>query len=396
MLLDEQRAYASAGTGDEIVHQRASGALTAIASSEIAAAGSPRAHGSSFASGAGEDSAQQLDFSAIPRRVLDGMFATALRKWRAWGSVSRSVMRQRCATVLAPVCAIVAGAVVIAALWAPSGRSDAPVTEAAALRPAPASGSSALSGALAASNKPDAMASSASSRSPATSSPQGPQSYERPLGGQFLLSWAARFYQHDGPPLLFLLSSTELNSPRYRGQLSGLAEAMARELAAVLDEGCRQGCSPQVGLARSRLRELLAAEHRRDGPARLRRWQTDDEVPVDHRSIALAIGAAQISLDVACSCASSTIGMQMWNDITTCDASLLDRGLPVLRYAPRIVLVSGKHAVFRPLDAYYQTVSFPDGETLVIESGYSYSGDDVNQPRQRAEVRGKLRWSRRR
>jgi hypothetical protein len=218
--------------------------------------------------------------------------------------------------------------------------------------------------------------------------------YEKPIGGQFLVEWSPHLARHiDGPAVLFLLSAAELNSARYSWEMPSLAKSMAEELLAVLDEGCRAGCGPQVGPVRARLQELLDAQ-RQDGVPRTRRWQTGHDAPPieDHRSIAIRTRAGQITLDVSCSCVSSTIGMRHYNDVTTCDASLLDRGRFVLRYAPRTDLASGKIALLSELDAYTQTVTFADGEALEIKSGYEYSGNGADTPRQKAGVRGSLRW----
>jgi len=236
------------------------------------------------------------------------------------------------------------------------------------------------------------------------SPPPGPPAvrYEHPVGyelamdSSFLERWGIPLViGHDGPPVLFLLSSAELNGERYGWEMPALAEAMARELSAVLDEGCRDGCSTQAGQARARLQGLADTDARRDRPAQIRRWRAEDDgLPeVDHREITFRTAAGRISLDVVCRCVSQPLGMRMWNDFTVCDASLLDRGRLVLRYAPRVELASDRISELRALEAYRQTVSFPDGEQLIIESGYDYTGDDIDRPREKTEVRGSLRWS---
>jgi hypothetical protein len=227
--------------------------------------------------------------------------------------------------------------------------------------------------------------------------------YERPVGGEFFESWGKRLaIRHDGPPPLFLVSSAELNDERYGWEMRMLARTMAEELSAVLEKGCRNGCDAQAGRARVLLQELVEAEARRDSPAQTRHWKGDgdDSRPVDHREIAIRTSAGQVSLEVVCRCESVTIGMGMWNDVTTCDASLLDRGRRLLRYSPRLELGDDRTSLLVALDAYQQTVRFFDGEQLIIESGHDYTLKDPESWRRykvrelkKAGVRGSVRWS---
>jgi len=114
----------------------------------------------------------------------------------------------------------------------------------------------------------------------------------------------------------------------------------------------------------------------------------------DHRSIAIRTRAGHIALDVSCTCTSWGIGMRQWNDVTTCDASLLDRGRLVLRVRAAHRAGVGQHRVALRSRCLHQTVTFADGETLEIESGYQYSGADAHSPRQKVGVRGAFAGSR--
>jgi len=281
-------------------------------------------------------------------------------------------MRSWPAVVIAPIVAIVIGAVATALVFRRAASHDARGVASVPALPAAAPGGA-----------------------PPPSPPPSQPRYASPPGGQFLIDAAARLStERNGPPALFLLSRADLDSPRYAWQMPSLATSMAEELSDVLAEGCRLGCDPQAERARTLVRRFLEADQRHDGSARTRRWQSDDRV--DHRSIATRSSAGTASLEVTCDCRSWPINGRSWNDVATCDATLLDRGRSVLQYSPRVEWAEEQGYRMYPLEAYRQDVKFPDGEALVIESGYNYADPprgSSNVPRPRAGVRGSLVWS---
>jgi hypothetical protein len=221
--------------------------------------------------------------------------------------------------------------------------------------------------------------------------------YVRPVGDQYLGSFGKRLAANaDAPPHWFLLSTTELQSYRYREDLPRLGAAMAKELGAVLDEGCRgHSCTAEVEHARASLRSFVDDDQstRTFEPPRSHRWVTEEDVPEDHRRIDITGRLGATTFDVTCTCTSWTIGMGMWNDLASCEAMLHDHGRTLLRYAPKTELGSGKEPIFWPLDAYEQKVTFASGATLTIESGYSYEGDGAHTPYVRGAPRGSLTWA---
>jgi hypothetical protein len=218
---------------------------------------------------------------------------------------------------------------------------------------------------------------------------------EAPLGGQFLGeqgAWQKRLpaATGEGPPLLFMLSRAELASARWRWELPALARAMTEELAAVLDDGCH-GCGVVARQARERLREILDAANLVEGAPRARSWVTDEGgYRTWHRSVGVSVSAGALTVDVDCICRSATVGMRVWNDVTTCDATLREHGRVLARYAPRVRLGEGKLSEVFPLAAFSQTVQFPGNGELLIESGFSYEGNGKTHPYAKAGVRGRV------
>ncbi|HTR56389.1 MAG TPA: hypothetical protein VMJ10_37200 [Kofleriaceae bacterium] len=207
----------------------------------------------------------------------------------------------------------------------------------------------------------------------------------------------------DGPPVLFLLDRAELASYRYAWELPTMAKLAARDIAAVLADGCKDTCPDDAQHVRDAAQELAgdgeAEPH--DGDPRVRRWQDDDVgVTTDHRVIALRRTAGPFALDLACSCDSWTVGMRMWNDMVTCDATISEHGKTLASYRPRVLTDNGgKEGVFTRLDAFDQTIELASGARLAIASGYNYSGGvDREQltdvPLVKTQPRGALVWSR--
>jgi hypothetical protein len=227
--------------------------------------------------------------------------------------------------------------------------------------------------------------------------PPPPPRYLRPVGDQYLGEWGRRMATpDDGPPRLFLLTAAELSSYRYGWEMEALSKAMAQELQAVLEEGCRaKTCRADIERARSSLRALIDddARTRVFGETRTRRWTTGDDVPEEHRSIAITGRLDAIAFDVECTCTSWTVGMRMWNDLADCKATLSEHGHELLHYAPTTLRGSEREAVYYAIDAYDQIVTFAGGSTLTIESGYAYNGDGARTPLTRGAPRGKLSWA---
>jgi hypothetical protein len=224
----------------------------------------------------------------------------------------------------------------------------------------------------------------------------------QPIGGAFLSSWAASMpATSKETPTLFLLSSADLSSRRYGWKMPALANAMARELSAVLDEGCRTGCGATVEHARTRLQQFLDFDQPHDDAPRTTRSRSNELGSSDLRTISIRSIAGAVSLEVTCRCESWTVGMRLWNDRVTCDARLLDRGRSLLRYSPRVELGSDHQALDYLLEAYRQEVTFQDGTALVIKSGYNYSEPSAadlsnNIPQRRLDVRRSTEWSEKR
>ncbi len=203
----------------------------------------------------------------------------------------------------------------------------------------------------------------------------------------------------DSPALLFLLDAAELRGARHGWRMPKLADELVRDLAAVLDAGCEKACSGSAQRARDIAHALAEAEDTRDTAPRTRRWQTiEDGFGTDHRTITMRRVAGAFALDVSCRCTSWTVGMRMWNDLGTCDATLSEHGHVVATYVPRVLLAETKESTYVALDAYDQTVTLGDRHRLVIHSGYDYSGgvDFVavtEAPLQKRKPRGSLVWT---
>jgi len=229
----------------------------------------------------------------------------------------------------------------------------------------------------------------------------GPPPYTAPVG-DFLQTWGKDLAvgTNDGPPLLFMLDSSELRSGRHAWKVPKIADLMARDLAAVLDEGCAQKCDAEAEHARTAAHALVDAEQPVDSPPTAKRWKTGDaDMTMFHRSFAMHRVAGKIAFDVTCRCDSETVGMRMWNDLGTCDAVLSERGRMIARYQPRVLLARTKMSTFVELDAYDQTVELASHETLVIASGYTYAGGVdfahmTDTPLTKATPRGSLTWAR--
>jgi hypothetical protein len=230
-----------------------------------------------------------------------------------------------------------------------------------------------------------------------------PPKYSVPVGNQFLGGWSDLLLaKHDGPHILFMLSAAELNDSRYGWYMPKVAQRMANELASVLDDGCTGGCSPGAEAARTAA-HTFADNGPGDGATQTRAWVKEDETPRIHmhrlsvRSRWQQLGddgvaIDSIDVDVTCTCESWTIGMRMWNDVTTCDATLRDKGRVLATYRPRVALGSGKEISLFPLQAWDQTVVLPGGATLVTETGWNYTGDDAHTPRKRTTLRTGPHW----
>lgn len=175
---------------------------------------------------------------------------------------------------------------------------------------------------------------------------------------------------------------------------------MAGDLAALLDEGCAQGCDAEADHARTVAHTLVDADQPVDSAPTARHWRTtDDETTMFHRTFAMHRVVGAIAFDVSCRCDSETVGMRMWNDLGTCDAVLTERGRTLARYQPRVQLARTKLSTFFALDAYDQTVELASHEQLVIASGYTYTGGVdfahmTDVPLAKAAPRGALTWSR--
>jgi hypothetical protein len=221
-----------------------------------------------------------------------------------------------------------------------------------------------------------------------------PSPYVQPVGNQYLGVWGQQMAANNETPRLFLLGKADLASNRHSWKVPMLAQAMTKELDAVLDEGCKgRSCNAEVEHARASLRAFVDDDALEYGAPRIRHWTTDDDIHEDHRQIDITGRAGSTTFDVRCTCTSSTVGMRMWNDIAACEGTLRDRGKILLRYAPTTESGSGKEAISVPLDAYDQTVTFASGAQLIIQSGYHYVGDDVTTRRTRGAPRGALSWT---
>lgn len=197
-----------------------------------------------------------------------------------------------------------------------------------------------------------------------------PPKYGEPVGDQFLGAWRDLLLTtNDSPPLLFLLGASDLDGYRYGWRMPRVAHAMAEELAAVLDDGCAAGCSPIADAARTATHAFIDGDAT-DDPARTRSWDTDDAGITEHwHRLAIRSRVGALVLDVTCDCASETVGMRMWNDVTTCDATLRDHGRTIATYRPRVRMAETKESILEPTGAYDQTVELPGGASLVTETG---------------------------
>jgi len=110
------------------------------------------------------------------------------------------------------------------------------------------------------------------------------------------------------------------------------------------------------------------------------------------RSVAVRSHAGAVTIDVTCTCASSTVGMRMWNDITSCDAMLRERGRVLATYRPRVLARSNKESIDEPIEAWDQTVELPSGTVLVDETGWDYAGDNVTTPLRKTTPRTGPHW----
>jgi hypothetical protein len=188
-----------------------------------------------------------------------------------------------------------------------------------------------------------------------------------------------------------MLSRAQLASSRWSWELPAIAQAMAEELAAVLDEGCASGCGVVAPNVRERLRAFLDASNTVEGAPHASNWITDEGgYHTWHRSFSIRVSAGPLAVDVDCKCNSETVGMRVWNDVTTCDATVRERGRVLARYLPRVSHGEGKLSESILLEAFSQTVQFPEGGELLIESGYNYEGDGKKRPYQKDGVRGRV------
>ncbi len=220
---------------------------------------------------------------------------------------------------------------------------------------------------------PDAHASDgrAPHAPPAAPRPQAVARYERPVGGEFLESNLLLAYP-DMPPALLEPHSGD-DAFRYGWRYEALARAMAKELAAVIDDACPAGCDA-AREARDALQTWLDMGAVTETHA-LKRWKTDDDVaPTYLRRLAVRTTADGIAIDVACTASSDYLGMRGWNDDVTCDATLRDRGRVLATYKPRHVTVLEHHTWLRAIDRWEQAVTFATAE-LVTTTGHDYDGD---------------------
>ena len=93
------------------------------------------------------------------------------------------------------------------------------------------------------------------------------------------------------------------------------------------------------------------------------------------RRLAVHAVTGNVAVDVTCTSRSYTVGMRMWNDVTTCDATLRDHGRVLATYRQRRMTVLEHHSVVTPVDAYEQTVDFAGGAELFATTGWDYEGD---------------------
>jgi hypothetical protein len=222
---------------------------------------------------------------------------------------------------------------------------------------------------------------------------EAPPKYGGPVGDQFLGEWSDLLLaKGDGPPMLFVLSPKDLNG-RYGWRMPRVARLMTEELVSVLDDGCAQGCSPAAEAARTAAREYLDDGAFTNGAARTRAWEADDAGITTYRHrLAVHSRASSITVDVTCDCASWTVGMRMWNDVTTCDAVLRDSGTLLATYQPRVRSKSNKESLEESLDAWDQIVTLPGSGMLVTETGSEYAGDNVTVPLTKTTVRTGPHW----
>lgn len=220
-----------------------------------------------------------------------------------------------------------------------------------------------------------------------------PPKYAGPVGDQFLNEWTDLLIaKGDGPPLLLVLGKDELNG-RYGWHMPRVTRLMAQELASVLDDGCSGGCPAAAQAARTAVHAFTDEDNPTDDPARPRSWVVDEAGYHTYmRSVAVRSRAGAVTLDVTCTCASATVGMRMWNDVTTCDATLREKGHVLATYRPRMLSKSNKESIEEPIDAWDQRVELPGGTTLVIETGWEYAGDNVTTPLRKTTVRTGPHW----
>ncbi|HSN29054.1 MAG TPA: hypothetical protein VLT45_22355 [Kofleriaceae bacterium] len=203
------------------------------------------------------------------------------------------------------------------------------------------------------------------------STAQPAATYEHPVGGDFLDSNLLLAYP-DMPPAL-LEPHSGADAFRYGWRYEALARAMAKELAAVIDDACPAGCDASRE-TRDALQTWLDAGGVTETHA-LKRWKSDDDVaPTYLRRLAVHATAGNIALDVAGTASSDYLGMRGWNDDVTCDAIVRDRGRVLATYKPRHLTVLEHHTWLRAIDRWEQTVTFATAE-LVTTTGHDYEGD---------------------
>jgi len=222
---------------------------------------------------------------------------------------------------------------------------------------------------------------------------EAPPRYGGPVGDQFLSAWSDLLIaKGEGPPMLFVLGARDLNG-RYGWRMPRVARLMAEELASVLDDGCASGCSRAAETARTAAHGFVDDGDFDDGDAQTRAWVKDDDgIRTYMHRLTVRSRAAAITVDVTCTCASWTVGMRMWNDATTCDATLREKGHVLAIYRPRVRVSDTKESILEPTEAWDQTVELPGGATLVTETGWDYAGDNVNTPLKKTTPRTGPHW----
>jgi hypothetical protein len=222
---------------------------------------------------------------------------------------------------------------------------------------------------------------------------EAPPTYGGPVGDQFLGEWRDLLLaKGDGPPMLFVLPPHDLDG-RYSWRMPRVARLMTEELAAVLDDGCTQGCSPAAEAARTAAHGYVDDDGFTSDAARTRAWEADDAgITTYMHRLTVHSRANTITVDVTCDCASWTVGMRMWNDVTACDAVLRDRGKVLATYQPRVRAMPDKESIVESIDAWDQIVTLPGGGMLVTETGWEYAGDNVRVPLTKTTVRTGPHW----